>query len=263
MKDKISTVVLTHNSQHKIKQCLDSILWCDEIIVIDDFSDDKTLSIIRDLTIKQSNNLTVRIFQHHLNNDFAAQRNFGLTKAAFPWVLFIDSDETVSQDLAEEITKKISGNSQIRGYYLKRLDYFAGRWLKYGETGDIKLLRLGMKDKGRWVGPVHEVWQISEKTGVLANHLNHYPHESVSVFLDSINYYSDLVVSDWIKSKRQIYPMEIVTYPFLKFIRNYILRLGFLDGTAGFISAVMMSFHSFLARGKYWLSVYGKSAIRR
>lgn len=259
----ISAVVLTHNSQDKIKRCLDSLLWCNEIIIVDDFSDDKTLTKIRELSIKQFNNLTVKIFQHHLNNDFGEQRNFGLTKAASPWVLFIDSDETVSQDLAEEMRKKISGNSEIQGYYFKRLDYFAGRWLKYGETGDVKLLRLGMKDKGRWVGPVHEVWQIAGKTDILANHLKHYPHQSVSGFLNSINSYSDLVASDWIKSKRQIYPMEMVTYPFFKFMRNYILRLGFLDGTAGFISAVMMSFHSFLARGKYWLSVNRKSAVRR
>ena len=155
----ISSVVLTHNAEATIAKTLGSLTWCEEILIIDDGSTDNTLSITRKLTSK--------IFKHPLDNDFAAQRNFGLSKAKNEWVLFIDSDEIVSPALAKEIReiaapRQLAGtrNDNTVGYFIKRRDIMWGRELRHGEQGRMKLLRLAKRDTGKWIRPVHEVWDI-------------------------------------------------------------------------------------------------------
>ena len=250
----ISAVVLTKNEEKNIERCINSLLWCDEIVIIDDYSEDETINIIK--------NAKVKIFQRKLNGDFAGQRNFGLGKASGEWVLFVDSDEEVSRELREEILEILKHIRQaqckqvqdgMNGFYINRVDYFLGKWLKYGETGDIKFLRLARKVGGEWKGRIHEVWEVTGKIGELKNPIQHFPHETVSEFLKEVNIYTDLVAQYWNEEGKKISYWEIVLYPIGKFIHNYIIRLGFLDGGEGFIMAAMMSFHSFLARGKYWL----------
>src|SRR3990167_3323477 len=245
----ISAVVLTKNEEKNIERCINSLLWCDKIVIIDDYSEDETINIIK--------NAKVKIFQRKLNGDFAGQRNFGLEKASGEWVLFVDSDEIISKELASEIKSQIHNSklktNKIDAFYIKRKDYFLGRWLKYGETGDIKFLRLARKVGGEWKGRIHEVWEVTGKIGKLKNPIQHFPHETVSEFLKEVNIYTDLVAQYWNEEGKKIGYREIVLYPIGKFIHNYIIRLGFLDGGEGFIIAAMMSFHSFLARGKYWL----------
>lgn len=259
----ISVVILTGNEEKNIERCLGSLLWCDEIIIIDDYSEDRTIERIKYyvLSIKYKKP-KIRFYKRRLNNDFSSQRNFGLKEAKGEWVLFVDADEVISDELASEIKSEIrpfdsaqdkNPKSEICGYYLKRKDYFLGKWLKYGETGSIRLLRLGKKLAGRWQGRIHEVWEIKRETKELKNPILHYPHGTVTEFLNDINTYTDLVAQYWKEKGRDISPWEIVFYPLGKFFHNYILRLGFLDRGPGIIIAGMMSFHSFLARSKYWL----------
>jgi len=238
----ISGVILTHNS-HSVEKTLQSLSWCDEIIVIDDFSSDDTVSKVKKYTDK--------IFERHLNDDFAMQRNFGLKKAKYPWIFFVDSDEIVSDELKNEIIQKIE-NTDVQGFYVKRRDFMWGRELKHGETGNIKLLRLGKKDSGEWERPVHEVWNIQGNVNSLQSPLRHYPHPDVSQFLNEINRYSSINAEYNISQGKRVTVFEIGAYPLGKFIVNYFFKLGFLDGTAGIIMALMMSLHSFLTRGKMW-----------
>lgn len=243
----ISTVVLTKNEQKNIKECLESLKWSDEIIIVDDYSKDKTREIAKTLGAK--------VFLHHLDNDFAQQRNFALRQAQGDWVLFIDADERISPALAAEIQSQISNlkSKNLNGFFLKRKDWFGRRWLRYGETANVKLLRLGRKGAGEWQRQVHEVWEIKGKIGELKNPIFHYPHQTVSDFLRQINFYSTLhaeaLYQDGVKSSL----FRIIANPLGKFIQNWILRGGFLDGTPGLIVALMMSFHSFLARSKLYL----------
>ena len=148
----ISAVVLTKNSQEQIVKCINSLSWCDEIVIVDDYSKDSTIKRIEKLEVEKRHK--VRIYQRNLDNDFAAQRNFGLKKATNSWILFVDSDEVVSKELQSEIMTVVI-NGKTDGYFIKRTDYFLDRWLKYGETGNIKLLRLGKKGKGPWQGRGH------------------------------------------------------------------------------------------------------------
>lgn len=241
MLSMISAVILTHNSEKSLASTLDSLSWCDERIVIDDESIDKTVAIA-----KSSN---TNIFSRRLAGDFAAQRNFGLSKAIGPWVLFVDSDEVVTKELADEVRRAVR---QCEGYYIKRIDFLWGRELKHGETANVKLLRLAKKDAGCWTRPVHEVWDVKGKTGELSSPLFHYPHPNVAQFLEKINTYSSLNAEFLYSQKIRSNWFEILVYPIAKFFRNYFFHMGFLDGTAGAVVAIMMSFHSFLTRAKLY-----------
>jgi len=241
----ISSVVLTHNDEATIAKTLGSLTWCEEILIIDDGSTDNTLSITRKFTSK--------IFKHPLDNDFAAQRNFGLSKAKNEWVLFIDSDEIVSPALAKEIReiaapRQLAGtrNDNTVGYFIKRRDIMWGRELRHGEQGRMKLLRLAKRDTGKWIRPVHEVWDIKGATLELQHPVLHFPHSSVAQYLGEINRYSTLNARYLYAQKIHVTWWQIVAYPLAKFFLNYFLRLGFLDGTAGAQVAIMMSMHSFL-----------------
>lgn len=241
----ISTVVLARNEEKNIKRCLSSLQWCDEIIVIDDYSTDKTVEIAK--------KAKATVYQRALKGDFAEQRNFGLDKACQDWVFFVDADEVVPKELADEVYQQTSQFlTSADAFWVKRIDSMWGRQLQYGETGGNTFLRLVKKSKGQWKGRVHETLVIPEKTETLKNPLLHYPHQTVSEFLAEINTYSTLRAQELFEQKRRTSYLEIMFYPMGKFFVNYFLKRGFRDGTAGVILALMMSFHSFLVRGKLW-----------
>lgn len=248
----ISAVVLTHNDEATVAKTLESLVWCDEMIVIDDASTDTSVVIVKKFTDK--------IFERPLDGDFSAQRNFGLSKAKGDWVLFVDSDEVVTDALAREIQEIASPLRQTQGtrndkevgYLIKRRDIMWGRELRHGEQGSMKLLRLAKKDAGTWERPVHEVWNVKGQTGELLKPILHFPHPSVAQYLEEINRYSTLNASYLYKHGVQVRWWQIVAYPVSKFFLNYVIRLGFLDGTPGAVVAIMMSMHSFLTRAKLW-----------
>lgn len=246
---KISAVVLTHNESDNIEKCLQSVNFADEIIFIDN-SIDNTIEKAKKIVSQKK----LRIYNNAERQDFAALRNFGLSKAKNDWVLFVDADEAVSQKLQNEITEKIT-NPSISGYYLIRRDLFLGRWLKYGETGNIRLLKLARKNGGIWQRKVHETWRISGLTATLDNELLHYPHPTIAEFLSRINRWTTLDAKVFYKERKQVSIFSIFLYPLGKFILNYLLRLGFLDGMQGLIFALMMGFHSFLTRAKLYLLI--------
>lgn len=246
----LSVIILTKNEESNIIDCLETVLWVDEIIIVDDFSTDRTLEIIRSFKNKK-----IKIYKNSLDNDFSKQRNFGLSKSTKKWVLFVDADERVTQELKKEINEIIINykKNEINGYFVKRKDIMWGKVLQHGETGNIKLLRFGKKTCGIWKGKVHEVWDMEGKTDNLEHGLLHYPHRKINDFLKEINFYSSLRASELYENKIQVSYLDIILYPKAKFILNYFLKLGFLDGIEGLIFAVMMSFHSFLVRGKLWM----------
>lgn len=242
---KISAIILTKNEEKNIAGCIESLTWCNEVLVIDDNSTDKTVEIAK--------KTGARVFNHALGNNFAKQRNFGLNKANNEWVLFVDTDERVSLSLKKEITQCIyNSTNQYIGFYIKREDYLWGKRLKYGEAGNIWLLRLAKKNAGKWRGKVHETWQVKGSVGKLDNPFSHYPHPSIAEFLKEINFYTSLRAEELYGLNIKANFFSIIFYPKAKFLSNYIFKLGFLDGIPGLLIAILMSFHSFLVRGKLW-----------
>lgn len=240
----ISAIILAKNEEENIIDCIDSLSFCGEIIVIDDSSSDRTADVAKHAGAK--------VYTHALENNFSTQRNFGLEKARGEWVLFVDADERVSKDLKNEIVYKTSKRGDINGYFMRRFDFMKGKMLEHGETARVRLLRLGKNGKGVWHGMVHEVWEIDGKTETLESTLLHYPHDTIDKFLEEINYYSDLRAKELYKKGVTISWFPVLAYPVGKFIQNYFVRAGFKDGVEGMIMAIMMSFHSFLVRGKLW-----------
>ena len=239
----ISAIILTHNNESSLKATLTSVTFCDEVIVIDDGSTDKTHMIAK--------KYGATVYSRLLAGDFAAQRNFGLTKAKNEWVLYVDADEVVPDKLQEEIQAAIH-MIDVQGFFLKRDDVLWGRVLTHGETANVRLLRLAKKDSGIWKRSVHEVWDVPGVVGTLSCALKHTPHPTVANFLSDVNEYSTLNAKYFFEHKTRTNVFEIIGYPTAKFVQNYIWRKGFLDGMPGMIVALMMSFHSFLTRGKLW-----------
>jgi len=255
----ISAVVLTKNEERNIERCLRSLDFVDEVVIVDDFSKDNTLNQISKIK-KQNDKSKFKIFQRNLNSDFAAQRNFGMQKASGEWILFLDADEEVSKALKKEIKEVVKYASlehdDLVGFYIKRRDYFWGREVKFGEVLKVRrkgILRLIKKGFGKWKGKVHEELKVkSQKLKVikLRNFINHYPHPTIKEFLQEVNFYSSLRADELFQQQKKTNILEIIFYPLGKFILNYFVYLGFLDGPSGFVYAFMMSFHSFLVRGK-------------
>lgn len=260
---KISAVVLTKNEEKNIERCLRSISFCDEIIIIDDYSIDNTLKKIQNLKSK------ILIFQRKLNNDFAQQRNFGLSKVSNDWILFVDADEEVSEELRNGINSldpHLPGYRTVPGlhgndtsaYFLRRRDYFWNQEMKFGEVKKVReqgIVRLVKKNSGKWMGRVHEEFKIKNlelRIGKLNGFINHYPHQTLKEFINDINNYSSTRAEELFNRGIRTNVLEIIFFPFGKFIYNYFLNIGFLDGPAGFTYAFMMSFHSFLVRAKLY-----------
>lgn len=242
----ISAVILSKNSALTIDRCLISLTFCREIIVIDDYSTDKTLQICR--------KYTSYVYQRKLADNFSSQRNFALTKCNNDWVLYIDSDETVSKDLKDEILTAIK-NENMNGYYIPRKEFFLGKEMKWGEFLRFKLMRLGRKKSGIWKRPIHEVWEITGNCNNLSTSLIHHSHEKLESFLNKINYYSNINAKFIYENYGRPNVLAIIAYPLLKIFYIYILKLGFLDGTHGAVSAFLMGWHSFLSRAKaYFLN---------
>ncbi|MEK7605469.1 MAG: glycosyltransferase family 2 protein [Patescibacteria group bacterium] len=241
----ISAVVLVKNQEGQLKDCLDSLKWCDEIVVIDDDSTDYSVEVAK--------NMGAKVYTRSLRGNFSQQRNYALEKVKNDWVLFVDADERVSPELSEEIYQQTSQFlTSVNGFLIPRVDYLWGRRLRFGETKSSKFLRLARKDKGEWVGQVHEQWKVIGNTATFKNSLSHYPHQTIREFLSEINFYSTLRAQELHSQKKSVTKLEILLYPLGKLFYNYFLRLGFLDGVPGLLVCFMMSFHSFLVRGKLW-----------
>lgn len=242
----LSVVILTKNEEANISKLLASLSLADEILVIDDNSTDKTVSIAEKLGAK--------VHKHSLDNNFAAQRNFGLAKANGDWVLFVDADEEVSKELVNEIIQLIN-NPLIKteGYFLHRQDYLWGKLMTGTEAGRTKLLRLIKKGRGKWARRVHEYITSSVNTGLLKNPLIHNPHPTLREFIKDINYYSSIHAEENYREHKRSSLFKIVFYPILKFLKNLIVLGGYKDGSRGFVVSIMMSLHSFLSWSKLWL----------
>ena len=241
----LSAVILTRNEEKNIKKCLNCLKFCNEIIVIDDNSFDRTVVL--------ANKAGAKVYRRKLGNNFASQRNFGLSKTQGKWVLFVDADEIVTEALRNEIIQ-IVNNPLVNhvGMYLKRDDYLWGKKLKHGETANIKLLRLARRKTGKWARRVHEIWNVEGRTSELKNPLAHYPHPTLASFISSINVMSGLHAKANLEEGKKSSLIKIIVWPVGKFVSNYIFKRGFLDGVRGFIVALVMSFHSYLAWSKLW-----------
>ena len=246
----ISLLILTKNEEQNIKDNFSWIKLCPsitEIINVDDNSTDNTVNEIK----KHANkNLTIKIHNRGLDNNFAVQRQFGVSKSSNDWILWLDADEQPSADLIEYINN--IDTSLYNNFAFKRSDIFLGKQLNYGETSSQYFLRLYNKKYGKFIGPVHEYWNSTHPTKNIDLNIIHQSHKTLKSFFNKLNYYSDIRANELFNTGVKTNILQIIAYTKAKFILNYFIRLGFLDGTPGIIFALGMSFHTFLVRSKLW-----------
>jgi glycosyltransferase involved in cell wall biosynthesis len=249
----ISAVVLTKNEEDQIDKCLETLSFCNEILVVDDDSNDKTVEI----ALKRG----AIVIKHPLRMDFAAQNNFAIEKVKHDWVLFVDADERITSELKDEILKRLSDRSNYGSFIFKRIDYMWQKWIKYGEVGSFRSIRLIKKGNGKWVRRVHQYYKTTDNVGQLDNPILHFPHPSLHEFVESINRWSSWhAIANKEEGKRST-PAKILIYPPAHFVDNFILKLGFLDGMRGLVYSLVMTAHSFLSWSKLWMLQKGFTRI--
>lgn len=237
----ISAVILSKDSQDLISDCLQSVKFCDEIIVVDAISKDKTLEIARKFGAKIINSEP---------NDYALSRNLGLKAATKDWILYIDTDERVSPQLVREI-KKTTKENKFSAFKLKRKNFYFGshEW-PYIE----KLERLfRKKDLKGWYGKIHESPQISGKVGTSTSYLLHYTHRDLSSMVVKTMQWSEIEAQMRFRANHPKmtwwrFPRVMAT----AFFDSYIKQQGFKAGAVGILESLYQSFSIFITYARLW-----------
>lgn len=202
-------------------------------------------------SVKFADEVIVWNAKEHPFTDFADHRNQILKKARGDWVLFVDDDEFVGSELAQEIQETLK-NPHCAGYLVPRRDLIFHDLLLHGETGGTSLLRLAKKNAGKFIRPVHEFWQISGTIGTLKNPLYHLKDHFISEFMSRMNQYGSIDAQVLNTENKPFSYLRLLVYPKAKFIFNYFWRLGFLDGYLGLFHAYLMSVQSLTVRIFQW-----------
>lgn len=246
MREKITTCVTAFNEEKRIGRCLESVSWTDEIVVVDSFSTDRTVEIC--------NKFTNRVYRHKWLG-YIGQKNLIKDMATHEWILFVDADEEVSPELKQEIISELDkqDHNEYAGYAFPRMVNFLGKWIKHGDWyPDIKL-RLFKKDRGKCAGvEPHDQVIVDGKVKRLNGDLFHYTYENIDDHIAAVNKYSTLTAEGWFKQGKRCRMSDLVFRPPLRFLRCYLLRMGFLDGLQGLIVATTVAYGVFVKYAKLW-----------
>jgi len=241
---RLSAVIIVKNEASNIAECLDSLAFCDERIVVDSGSGDDTLLIARQKGARVA---------FHEWSGFGPQKNYALSLAKGEWVLSIDADERVTPELAAEIHGAIK-TDEADGFELSRMSSFCGRMIRHSGWSPDRVLRLFRRRKGRFSDdPVHERVLCDGKVGRLRAPLLHYPVARLEDAIRRMDSYSTISAETIAASRRRVSIMTGVAHGTFAFLRAYVLRLGFLDGAAGFMLAVAVAEGSYYRYMKAWL----------
>jgi glycosyltransferase involved in cell wall biosynthesis len=224
----LSVVIITFNEEANLARTLASVVWADEIIVVDSGSTDRTHEIAESRHAK--------VFVEPWKG-FAAQKNFALSKAAGDWILSLDADEEVEPGLADEIRSVLSDNLTVSGFWIPRKNFFLGRWIKHGGFYPDRKLRLFRRGRGQFENRlVHEDIRLDGSSARLHHHLLHHAYRTLENYIDHMNRYSSLGAEMANQQRPRGFSfLDIVVRPKLTFFYNYVLRGGFLDGREGLL----------------------------
>jgi (heptosyl)LPS beta-1,4-glucosyltransferase len=242
---KLTVTVITRNEAANIEGALESVKWADEILVVDSHSADDTVAL--------AGRYAARIVIHDWEG-YSAQRNYAAEIASHEWILAIDADERVPPELAAEIQRILRDGSDMGGYRMPRVSYYLGRWIRGTDWYPDYQLRLYDRRVGRFNGKrVHESVELKQgRPGTLEHDLQHYPYRDISDHVTSIDHYTTLAAEEWFAEGRRTNPVEAAVHPPAAFLRNYFVRRGFRDGTAGFLISILNSYYVFLKILKLW-----------
>jgi glycosyltransferase involved in cell wall biosynthesis len=241
----VTVVTITFNEEKNIKDCLTSVRWADEVIVVDSGSKDRTVDVAREHATK------VLLAPW---NGYGAARNFALRHAAGDWVFWLDADERVTPELAAEIRRVVVENDvRHAGYSVARRAYFLGRWIRHCGWYPSRVIRLFRKGKGTFSeNRVHEQLHVDGPVAPLSNDLLHFTDPTLHHYFTKFNKYTSLAAQDLKESGRSCSLSDLIIRPPFTFLKMYLIRLGFLDGMRGLILSMLSSLYVFTKYVKLW-----------
>ncbi|MDA0989504.1 MAG: glycosyltransferase family 2 protein [Verrucomicrobia bacterium] len=244
--ERISACITAGNEEANIRRCLESIKWADEIVVVDSFSTDRTVEI--------SKAYTDRVYQHKWRG-YIGQKNLIKDMATGPWILFVDADEEVSEELRLEIQSEFASGAcqDYAGYEFPRIVKYLGRWIRHGDWyPDIKL-RLFRKDKGTCGGrEPHDRTFVNGPVKRLRHHMHHFTYRNIQDQLATVNNFSSITARTKYAEGKRFGWLDLMFRPLVRFVRGYFLRRGFLDGLPGLIISVTTAYGVFIKYAKLW-----------
>jgi glycosyltransferase involved in cell wall biosynthesis len=247
--EKITAIIPTFNEEVHIKAAIESVLWCDEVIVVDSFSTDKTVEIVKSFP-------QVKLLQHHYEYP-AAQKNWTIPQASHNWIFLLDADERPTAELVEEIQGILKTGSNFAGFWIYRRNHFMGKRIDYSGWQSDKVIRLFKRDECKYQDKlVHEEIESNGEISLLKHKLVHYTYKDVTSYLKKADRYTTWGALDrfhkFEKSGKRIGPMYIFFRPVGRFLRHYFWRLGILDGTHGFVVSALAAYNVFIRAVKIW-----------
>ena len=238
----VTVTVITLNASQHIRQCLESVRWADEIVIVDSGSTDDTLTIARTFTDR---------IVHHDWAGYGPQKQFAVSQAQHDWILSLDADESLTPELAENTRRLLQEGPSLYAYQLRRCNQFMGHWLRHGEGYPDLVLRLFDRRHACWSDDVvHEKIIYNGHVGELAGDLLHRSENGIAAYIDKQNRYSSLQAEKLYGQGVRASVAQLLFSPTLRFIKFYFIRCGFLDGLPGLVHISIGCFNSFIKYAK-------------
>ena len=239
----LSVIITTFNEEENVEDCIRSVLWAEEILVVDSFSEDRTVELARAQP--------VRLLQRKYYGS-AAQKNWALDRVENEWVLILDADERVPEPLAQEIQETLK-NPRAEAYSIRRENVFIDKVIRHSGWATDKVVRLFRKDKGRYPNRrVHADLFIDGEIALLRNPFLHYTFRSFRQYVEKFVRYAEWGAAQMFREGRKAGIVEIAGRPCWRFFRMYVLQLGFLDGIRGLVVCGLEAFGVFLKYAWLW-----------
>jgi glycosyltransferase involved in cell wall biosynthesis len=241
---KLSVTIITLNEAEHIGAAIGSVAWADEVIVVDSRSTDGTPDIAR----AKGARVVVRDWPGYVE-----QKNFAASIASNDWILSLDADERISPQLADEIRRLLDQGPDRAAYRAPRVTFHLGRWIRTTDFYPDYQARLYDRTRARWQGRyVHESVTADGPVGYLRADIEHYSFRDLRDQVDRLNHYTTLSARQMHENGRRSGPWHVLVQPPAAFLRNYVLRRGFLDGTPGLLISLVNSYGVFLKFAKLW-----------
>lgn len=255
-RSEISAFLITYNEERNIRACLESISFCDEIVIIDSFSTDRTLEIAQKFGAK--------VIQRPWPG-YREQKSFGLAATTKEWVLNLDADERVSPELQENILQVLREDYQkkkeasprlgadISGYYINRVVFYLGRWWRRGGWYPEYRLRFFRRNRASWGGvDPHERALVEGETARLDGELQHFTYRNLGEQLTRLHHYATLAANEEFKIGNRATFSKLFFNPFIRIFKFFFLKGGFREGSAGLIVAIAEGYYTFMKYAKLW-----------
>lgn len=241
--NSITAYVAAYNEEHLLPDCLRSLDWCDDVLVVDSFSEDGTCAVAHDFG--------ARVVQNTWPG-YAQQKQFALSKVKTQWAINIDADERISPDLQRSICTAISHGEDASGYEFRRTTFHLGRFFRSGNLFE-NVLRLGRTSRSCWEGEnVHERLAIDGPVGWLDGELLHCRNRNLSMQLGALDEYSTFKAMEIYNRGVKPGAGMLLSHSLMSFVRSYVLKRGFLAGLAGLIAALEQANYTFYKYAKCW-----------